>query len=202
MGVALNLDYGFNRYFSVKSTAIAYFLGEMPDIWYEETETYGVNTVRTYSESSGRHYNGLGLDILGKASYPFKRIIPHVALGGGYAYFTQEVLWTHYSLDSTSQGWSSVELSHEKQIHLFFLNAEAGITLLIQNSIGFNFSVIYSHALKQSFRQNPKYRTISSSDTTLPEIYQNITSSSLRKVDSLDLPPIYYIQAGFVFRFN
>ena len=31
MGVALSLDYGFNRYFSVKSNFTAYFRGERPE---------------------------------------------------------------------------------------------------------------------------------------------------------------------------
>jgi|GEM_PF-6096476 len=200
MGVGLSLDYFFNRYFSVKSNAVAYILGENPAFALQETRTYGADSIFTMTWHRKHNFSGMGLDIFGKASYPFKRIIPHIALGCGYTYFTySKANALNYSFIIPS-GDQYIYAQYRKNLNLFSLNAETGFTLLIQDSIGFTLSVIYSHALKQSIYQKPKYTV--SSNGTLPAVYQNITSNPLKQVESMDLPPIYYIQAGFVFRFK
>ena len=89
--------------------------------------TLGADNAYTISGIKDGYYNGLGLDIYGKTSYPFKRITPYIALGGGYAYFTQKELTSYNDLDMDSQGDAVFKVHYSKGNKSIFFKCRGGL---------------------------------------------------------------------------
>ena len=212
--VAVSTLFGLNQYLTLKTNIHGIFASDKECEYNDRVNLDSNNYIEIFNDMPTNGFNGFGFDALLQINYPYRKLLPYVSLGCGYTYFRNS-FYPHsmegspVSIRRTQISPSAYDITQgrfdfDKNVNLFVLTSEAGIIYMLHESFGITLSFVCTYPVKQSFFHNLSYKTDSyeNDDTLLPVNYEEITTSSLKKTDTLDLTPMYIIQVGFIFRLD